>query len=256
MPGPNRRRPWKAALAALAAVCLPPAASCVGGAPSPTGGSGGGEDMPEVLFVGNSLTAANDLPSMMAALAEADGADFPYAVQAISGFGLGDHWDTGLADAIARLSPDVVVLQQGPSSLPSSREYLLEWTDRIADVVSANGGRSALFMVWPEAERAGAFDDVRAHYAEAATLVEGIFIPAGETWRAAWTREPALPLYAPDGFHPSRTGSAAAAITIWAMLRGGPGEPLPCRAETLVDAATAELLCEAMREAVGAYGIW
>lgn len=108
-----------------------------------------------------------------------------------------------------------------------------------------SGGRSALFMVWPEASRAQAFDDVRDHYAQAATLVEGIFIPAGETWRAAWAREPGLPLHGPDDFHPSSTGSLAAALTVWAMLSGNPDESPPCPAEALVGAATAELLCDA-----------
>lgn len=233
--------------------CLPPAGGCLDVTPGTTGPIEGEVD---VLFVGNSLTASHNLPAMVDALAEADGVEFPYGVQAISGFGLGDHWGLDLESVIDELSPEIVVLQQGPSSLESSRDYLLEWTETIDQVVRANGGRSALFMVWPEEQRAHVFDDVREHYAEAATLVDGIFIPAGETWRAAWDREPALQLYGFDGFHPSRTGSVAAALTIWAMLSGSPDETPSCPAEVLVDPATAEVLCDAMREAVQTWGAW
>lgn len=240
------------ALTALLLVGLPVAGACNDDPAAPR--------LPEgdlrVLFVGNSLTYTNDLPGMVATLARAEGVDFQYTVRASPNFALGDHWNEGLEGIITELAPDVVVLQQGPSSLPSSRAYLLEWTARIGEVVTGSGGRPALFMVWPDASRAHAFDAVRDNYADAAARVDGIFLPAGETWRAAWSREPGLALYGPDAFHPSTTGSAAAAVTIWAMLSGSPGEPLPCSAERLVEATRAELLCEAMREAVETHGVW
>lgn len=248
-----RSRSRSAARGGMAAVLLLglPSAGCG----QPSGPLPGDGDL-RVLFVGNSLTYTNDLPAMVGALAEADGVDLSYAVEARPGFALGDHWDRGLADRISEVAADVVVLQQGPSSLESSRAYLVEWTERIDDVVRAAGGRSALFMVWPEATRLDAFDAVRESYAAAADSVGGIFIPAGETWRSAWVADPDLALYGPDGFHPSRTGSAAAAVTVYAMLVGGGAEEPPCPAGALVDEATATLLCAAMREAVGAYGVF
>lgn len=216
-----------------------------------------GEGELRVLFVGNSLTYVNDLPGMVGALAVADGVDFAYAVQAIPNYALGDHWNAGVDGIIWDLKPDVVILQQGPSSLPSSRSYLMEWAGRIGQVVTGTGGRSALFMVWPERARMNVFDAVRDNYADAADLVRGIFIPAGETWRAAWARDPDLALYGTDGYHPSVDGSAAAALTIWAMLAGESEEPPPCATEVLpVEAATADVLCDAMRESVAAWGVW
>lgn len=209
-----------------------------------------------MLFVGNSLTYTNDAPGMVAALAQADGVDLQHAVVAAPNFGLGDHWASGIEDVIRELAPDVVVLQQGPSSLESSRAYLLEWAGRIGEVVTEAGGRSALFMVWPESTRQEAFDAVRENYAAAAELLDGIFIPAGETWRAAWQLDPELPLYGPDGFHPSQLGSQAAALTIYAMLVGSADQEPPCPAQVLVDTDTAELLCDALREATAAYGVW
>lgn len=106
-----------------------------------------------------------------------------------------------------------MILQQGPSSLPESREHLVFWSGRLAEAIRAAGGRPALLMVWPPSPHPEAFDDVRDSYAAAAKAVDGLFIPAGETWREVWKRDPALALYGPDGFHPSQLGSLAAALT-------------------------------------------
>src|SRR5437868_1227446 len=77
------------------------------------------EEPLRVLFIGNSLTYSNDLPAMVAALAKSAGKR-PLVFQSVveGGFSLEDHWDRGDAQrAIAQGKWDVVVLQQGPSSL-------------------------------------------------------------------------------------------------------------------------------------------
>src|SRR5690348_9051556 len=49
-----------------------------------------------VLFIGNSLTSANDLPGILEALADsAHGQRIPTTTVAYGGFALGDHWVTG-----------------------------------------------------------------------------------------------------------------------------------------------------------------
>lgn len=173
-----------------------------------------------VLFVGNSLTYVNDLPGMVAAFAAADGRSFAQGSVAFPSFSLEDHWYGGIADVIAVEAADVVVLQQGPSSLPANQVYLREWTERLAPGIRDAGGTPALLMVWPEEARLDAFDAVRDSYAGAAEAVAGIFIPAGQTWRAGWTVDPELDFYGPDRFHPSVLGTYAAALTVYAVLYG------------------------------------
>ena len=82
-----------------------------------------------VLFIGNSLTAWNELPQVVARLAQADGQPQPLVrMVAVGGFSLEDHWHQGDARrAIADGPWDVVVLQQGPSALPESRRLLVEY---------------------------------------------------------------------------------------------------------------------------------
>jgi hypothetical protein len=190
------------------------------GPPSPSGASpaapGGA---PRVLFIGNSLTEGNALPAMVETLARA--AAQPLAVEKVTfgGFSLEDHWNQGDARrAIARGGFRFVVLQQGPSSLPESRANLLVWTRRFGEEIRSTGARPALYSVWPESARAGVFADVTESYRQAAASVDGVFLPAGEAWRAAWRRSPSLELYGSDGFHPTPRGTYLAALVIAARL--------------------------------------
>jgi hypothetical protein len=206
-----------------------------------------------VLFIGNSLTAGNDLPGMVRTLATAAGLDWDVEAQLLGGAALEDHWARGTAQQRIQSGHwDAVVLQQGPSSLPESRTNLRHWAGEFDVLVRAAGGRSALYMVWPELSRFSYFDRVRDSYALAARDVSGWFLPAGETWRAAWRSEPSLALYGSDGFHPTVAGSYAAALTIFAGLSGR--SPLDLPAPPAVDPNVAERLRQATQEALENYG--
>lgn len=172
-----------------------------------------------VLFIGNSLTQGNDLPSMVAALARERGLEWDVRSVLRGGASLHDHLAQGIAtQRLAEERWDVVVLQQGPSALPESRVDLRAAAAEFRPLIERAGGRAALYMVWPGTDRMEAFDDVRESYALAAADINGIFIPAGETLRDAPRRDPTLTLYADDQFHPTPEGSYAAAITIFATL--------------------------------------
>lgn len=175
-----------------------------------------------VLFIGNSLTYSNNLPAIVAALAEASQQKrFVYKTIALPNFSLEDHWNQGDAQkAIAKDKWDVVVLQQGPSSLPESRELLLEYTRRFAQAIRAVGATPALYMVWPSAARANDFARVMESYQLAAQEVKGILFPVGAAWREAWKREAKLALYTQDQFHPSVMGSYLAALVMYEKLYG------------------------------------
>lgn len=170
------------------------------------------------LFLGNSLTYTNDLPRLVRTIAEAAGHSFAYEVRADPGLSLEEHWRGGAVGAIEALQPDVVILQQGPSSLPASQSHLRNWTTTFAPVIRDNRGEPALFMVWPSVSWSHSWNDVLESYRSAAEAVDGIFIPAGESWRTVWAEDPDAPLYGPDGFHPSFLGSVVAALTIVAVL--------------------------------------
>lgn len=209
-----------------------------------------------VLFIGNSLTYVNDLPGMVGALVDSSGAG-PIEIHSVTAanFSLGDHLHEGTAVAqIRRQRPEVVVLQQGPSGLDASRADLIAATERFDVEIRNVGGKAALYGVWPERARRGAFEQVGESYRLAAERVGGMYLPAGEGWRAAWRRDSTLALYDHDDFHPSVLGTYAAALVIYARLTGRSPLGLPARLRTasgvLVDIppAVARLLQEAAAE--------
>jgi len=197
-------------------LCLLPMA-CGGADPVWEGGS-----RLHVLFIGNSLTAVNDLPGMLRQLAAADqGRAMDTRDLSVGGYALEDHWADGQArEVLAEGGWDVVILQQGPSSLPESRENLITWAGVWADAIREQNGVPALYMVWPERERFSYFDDVSRSYRDAAEAADALLFPAGDAWRAAWDQDPDLPLYGADAFHPSEMGTYLAALTIYRGLTG------------------------------------
>jgi hypothetical protein len=174
-----------------------------------------------VLFVGNSLTYTNDLPTMVQAIARADGESLAVKSLTGGGWGLEDHWNTGTArQEIASGKWDVVVMQQGPSTLEASRIDLDTWALKFDSLADANGTCLAFYMVWPDASRKAYFGLVYAHYKEAADTTGGQFLPGGDAWQRAWETDASIPFYGPDNFHPSPLGTYAAALVIAGGLTG------------------------------------
>lgn len=173
-----------------------------------------------VLFIGNSLTYSNDLPSIVASIAKATKQrQFEYKTVALPDYSLEDHWNTSDArKEISKSRWDFVVLQQGPSSLPESRVLLREYVKKFAEEIKRAAAKPAIFMVWPSFARRGDFDRVIESHQLAATDVDGILLPVGAAWRAALSKN--LQIYSPDNFHPSELGSYLAAWVIFSRLYG------------------------------------
>jgi hypothetical protein len=204
-----------------------------------------------VLFVGNSLTRSNDLPARVAALAASAGRKLEYRSVVCAGFSLEDHWNLGAARSeLASAEWDVVVMQQGPSSLPESQEHLRTWASRFAQLARAVDTRPALLTVWPEGTRRSALPDVISSYRLAAEAAGAELFPAGAAWQAAWRCGLRPSLYGPDGFHPSRLGTYEAALVVYGGLFAA-----PVRARILNPAGekprTAQLLQAAAATALG-----
>jgi hypothetical protein len=192
-------------------------ASCGSTGPNPAGDSN-----LRILFIGNSLTYVNDLPSLVRDLGRSDPArTVTVASVAYPDFSLVDHWNRGDALRAIEDGPwDYVVLQQGPSALPDSRAILVEYSRMFAEEIRRVGARPAIYMVWPSLDRADEWDAVTASYTEAAQAVDGVLLPGGEAIRSAYMADRSLPLFEGDDFHPALAGSYAVALTMYARLTG------------------------------------
>lgn len=197
-----------------------------------------------VLFLGNSLTAGNDVPGIVQALAQLHGVTLVADVNAPGGFSLEDHWNTGHGDLVRQGSYDLVVLQQGPSTLPESQTNLQQWTQVWTQHARSQATEAALFMVWPFQWQANGFDLVSLSYRNAAERAGIEVFAAGETWEAALARQPGLSLHS-DDLHANAAGSLLAAMTIGRRLFALDPARVPARLVTrtgtiAISAATLE----------------
>lgn len=174
-----------------------------------------------VLFLGNSLTAANDLPAMVQAMAATAGVKLTCKAISPGGFNLEDHWrDNQSLPALDRGSWDYVVLQQGPSSLPDSQVDLKKWAEIWAKRIRERKAKPALYMVWPFQGQKDGFKLVSQSYRNAAKTASADIFPAGEAWDRFIAANPNIPLYQPDRLHPTQAGSYLAALVITRGLTG------------------------------------
>ncbi len=196
-------------------------------------------DVPEgalkVLFIGNSLTYFNDLPRTVAQLASSAGAQQCYCYPiAYPDFALEDHYDFRQAvTALEEEDWDFVVMQQGPSALAASKVDLITWATVFDEMIDENGATPIMYGVWPQDDRLFDFPNVADSYRSAAIAINGLFAPAGEAWQKAWERDSTLPLYGPDGFHPSEMGTYLAALVVFQRIYSR--SPEGVQATALVD---------------------
>lgn len=202
----------------------------IAASPTPAATASANPPARRVLFLGNSLTAAHDLPALVQAMARAQGFAFDYRAVTHANYAIEDHWTDGTARLLTVGERwDVLVLQQGPSSRPESRAHLLQWSQTWADAARRAGTTTALYMVWPMQSQPDGFTLVARSYREAATGSRARLFPTGEAWAAALAAPAAPALYSPDGLHPTPAGTFLAAMVIARGLTGLDPARVPAR---------------------------
>jgi len=189
-----------------------------------------------VLFVGNSLTAYNRMPSTIAKLAAAAGEARPLAPNVLcpGGSHLSDHLKKDeLKNRLARTRFDFVVLQnQGQvSGWTQSREQQMLAPGRaLAALIAQNGARPLLYETF--ARREGDFAEfhgdtyeamqarVNQGYAALGGEIGAAVVPVGRIWQETLRVHPTLRLWALDGYHPSVAGSYLVACAFFSQLYG------------------------------------
>jgi hypothetical protein len=184
--------------------------------------SAGGVSGHSVLFIGNSLTYTNDLPAMVARVAEA----------AAPNFAVIDHTG-GPTEALEQILEgdwSFVVLQQGPTPAGVCRDTLVIASMRLAPSIRQAGGRPALFLPWARQAFPQSLDFASQSATTAARAVGGVVVPVGIAWSEALEADGELPLYASDGYHPAPAGTLLAALTVYDRLFGQDVRTIPAAA--------------------------
>lgn len=172
-----------------------------------------------ILFVGNSLTYTNDLPSQVKGLAREEGLELTIKTLAYPNYALEDHWNDGeLQQLIKSKQYAFVIVQQGPSSQQDGRSMLFEYGEKINTLCKANNARLGFYMVWPARANYSTFEGVIKNYTDAATQFEAMLFPVGEVWKNHMDKSHDYSYYGIDNFHPSLEGTRVAAEMITRIL--------------------------------------
>lgn len=203
-----------------------------------------------LLFAGNSLTYWHEIPELVKRLAVAAGKTAPVVLdRSAPNYGLEDHWTEGTVQRDLESGAwTLLIMQQGPSTLPESGVNLMQWVGNFATKARAHGTRPAVFATWAPA--GAAFQDGVTHYRAAADAAKSAFYPASEAWLEAWRLDPQIPLYSKDDFHPSPTGSLLAALVITATIYDVDATTLPNILSSQVTAAHFAILQSAAHTAI------
>ena len=177
-----------------------------------------------VLFIGNSFTARNDLPGLIAALAAAAGKPFRHHLIHAGGASLRTHWNAGQAARLIEAGGfDAVVLQE-QSTLPVKNAARMHENVQLFDaVIRAAGAATVLYMTWARRDHPEAQDAITEAYTEIGRELGATVVPVGTAWARFLAAHDRPVLHDRDGSHPTFAGSYLAACSFYgALLRESP----------------------------------
>lgn len=196
----------------------------------------------KILFVGNSFTARNDVPGMIATMAGSRGERLDHEIISRGGASLRSHWNRGDARAaIAGGRFHTVVLQE-QSTLPVRNPVRMHENVRLfAEPIATAGARAALYVTWARQQSPDAQQAITGAYTTIAREIGAIVVPVGPVWHRFRTAHAEPVLYDRDMSHPSAAGSYLAACVFFTVLFRQSPLGLPVLVPNLTDAAARAL---------------
>lgn len=193
----------------------------------------------KALFLGNSYTGVNDLPSIVQSLTLAGGDTLYKDVNAPGGYTFQGHSTNGTSLAMIRAKPwDFVVLQE-QSQRPSFPQGQVQnevypYAVILNDSIKANDSCTVtvFYMTWgrkygdasncgfwpPVCTYAGMQAELRYSYLHMANQNSALVAPCGSAWWESILRDSTLELYSPDQSHPSYAGSYLNGCVFYATM--------------------------------------
>lgn len=201
----------------------------------------------EILFIGNSHSAANDLPGLVTTLIKTGVPEASAQYGLAPGFlFLADRIDDGVTQPLLQSrSWSHVILQAQKYS--SSGQYFYpthaaeEWIRR----ATSQNARPILFPEWPR--RGNTEEGQRVHnlHLDIATRESACVAPVGLAWEASIAQYPGLNLHAADGNHANLNGALLTAFVFYQVITLQSAADLPYVPSINVSANTQQQLREA-----------
>lgn len=186
-----------------------------------------------VLFVGNSYTYFWNLPQAVAVMAESQGVELITRQSTAGGSNLGQHWrgqkDLETISLIEEGQFDVVILQDHSKRAIEAPDSLQYFGQKLGTLAQSTGAKVYLYMTWARHWDPDMQGPIEAEYSKLATALEAELVPVGLAWQRARELRPYLPLFDPDGSHPSPTGTYLSACVFYGVLTGNSPVGLPKR---------------------------
>lgn len=199
------------------------------------------QDSLSVLFVGNSYTYVNDLPSKFNLLVQSKGDKLTVDSKTNGGYTFANHAADPLTYSKIHLKPWDYVVLQGQSQEPSFstsqvNQQTLPSAVRLADSVYTSNfcSQVSYFMTWgrqngdPQWDSINTFEKMntrlRAAYLRFVDSTESSTVPVGGAWGYVREHYPSINLYSSDGSHPSVAGTYLTACSFYAGLFQKPSQ--------------------------------
>ena len=192
-------------------------------------------DSLSILFIGNSFTHMNDMPSIFNKLAIAKGKTVH--VEKNTQAGASFHVHTTRLDMFEKIKSrkwDFVVLQAFSREFSHPREYIdtasLPYFTQILDSIKKNHSCTNLLLynTWGykngflEREEINTYekmqDSISSGYKYVSEKYNIPIVPVGMVWKYVREANPALNLYVEDEAHPNKLGSYLSACTFYASI--------------------------------------
>ncbi len=190
-----------------------------------------------VLFIGNSFTARNDMPGLIAQLAAARGKQFDHRLIQAGGASLRMHWNKGEAQQVMQQTRfDYVVLQE-QSTLPVKNPNRMHENIRLFDqVIKGSGAKTALYLTWARQNAPETQEAITNAFTTIGAELGAMVIPVGIAWQQFLQQYKQPVLHDKDLSHPTFAGSYLAACVFFAVLLGENPVGLACDQLTPIEA--------------------
>lgn len=186
-----------------------------------------------VLFIGNSYTYFWNLPQNVALMAEAAEVDLSTRQSTVGGINLGTHWrgERGLQSRqlIESGDFDAVVIQDLSTRPVDDPDSTLYYGQLFGELIRNSGAKPYVYLTWAREYNPLMQEQLTETYSKLAQSIDAVVVPVGPTWQLARSLRPDLPLYDPDGSHPSSLGTYLTACVFYTVLTGNSPVGLPNR---------------------------